>query len=145
MIKKLALELNSVDLLKYALFKGYALPPELGRINSTQERILMTVKYGINQSMVAIARAIGLEKGPFSKSVDTLEAMHLVQRQRDVTDRRLIHLQLTDAGQLVTQQIEGHIEAHFSDRIKHLSAEELQAFYAALSSLEKTAKILIAK
>lgn len=145
MKKKLALELNAVDLLKYALFKGYALPADLAPINSTQERILMTVKYSLNQSMVAIARAIGLEKGPFSKSVDTLEALQLLQRKRDSTDRRLIHLELTESGQLLTQQIEDHIEAHFASRIKQLTAEELQAFYAALSTLEHTAKILIAQ
>ena len=76
MERKIAVELNSVDLIKYALFKDYSLPEELAFLNLTQERILMTVKNSINVSMVSISRAIGLEKGPFSQTVDKLEKLN---------------------------------------------------------------------
>jgi hypothetical protein len=39
MKRKVSVELNSVDLIKYALFKHYSLPEELVFLNLTQERI----------------------------------------------------------------------------------------------------------
>ena len=144
MEKKVSIELNSVDLIKYALFKDYNLPRELG-INLTQERILMNVKNSINLSMVSISRSIGLEKGPFSKSVDKLEELDLLQRIRSSSDKRLVHLSLTEKGQFLADEVEKSMESHFSEKIKMLSTKELIAFYGSLNILKETAKILISK
>ena len=72
MSKKIAIELNSVDLLKHVLYKDYTFPEVINHLNLTQERILMTVRNSDHLPMVTIARAIGLEKGPFSQTVDKL-------------------------------------------------------------------------
>lgn len=145
MKRKVSIELNSVDLIKYALFRDYSLPAEFAYINLTQERILMTIKNSINVSMLSISRAIGLEKGPFSQTVDKLEALDLVQRVRSSTDKRVIHLILTEQGELLTKKVEMSMESHFSERIKVLTVVELQNFYQALDVLKKTAALLISK
>jgi DNA-binding MarR family transcriptional regulator len=142
MEKKVSIELNSVDLIKYALFKEYYLPKEFG-INLTQERILMTVKNSINLSMVSISRSIGLEKGPLSKSVDKLEELELIKRIRSSSDKRLVHLSLTSKGETLANEVEKTMESHFSARINVLTEEELNDFFNALSVLKKTANILI--
>lgn len=145
MDEKIALELNSLELLKYSLYKDYHLPKELSNINLTQERILMTVKNSVNSSMVGIARAIGLEKGPFSQTVDKLEGLGLLKRIRAVDDRRQIFLELTTEGKKLTQKIEINMDAHFKERTKHLSVEEHHQLIEALNTLKNIATILISK
>lgn len=144
MKNNISLALNSVDLIKYALFKEYCLPKEFN-INLTQERILMKIKNSVNLSMVSIARSIGLEKGPFSKTIDRLEELDLVRRNRSKADKRLIHLSLTSKGEKLATEIETKMEAHFSEIIKKLSEKELNDFFNALSILNTTANILINK
>jgi DNA-binding MarR family transcriptional regulator len=144
MEKSVSQALNSVDLIKYVLFKEYYMPKEFG-INLTQERILMKVKNSVNLSMVAISRSIGLEKGPFSKTIDRLEELDLVKRNRSFDDKRLIHLSLTPKGEKLANEIETKMETHFSEIIGKLSEDEQNDFFNALSILHKTANILINK
>jgi DNA-binding MarR family transcriptional regulator len=145
MERKIAVELNSVDLIKYALFKDYSLPEELAFLNLTQERILMTVKKSVNVSMVSISRAIGLEKGPFSQTVDKLEELSLIERVRSSSDKRVICLFLTKKGELLAEKVEESMENHFSNNIKVLSDKELNDLYHSLDTLKQIAETLISK
>ena len=143
MDKKIAIELNSIDWFKHALFKDYVLPEALSCLNLTQERILMTIKRSEQLPMVTIARAIGLEKGPFSQTVDKLETRGLVERIRSKEDKRLVYLQLTAKGLEMTEAIEASMEAHFASKMAKLSAKERQQLFDALEVLKHTSSILI--
>ena len=143
--RKIAIELNSVDLLKHILFKDYSFPEELSSLNLTQERILMTVKNSSELPMVTIARAIGLEKGPFSQTVDKLEDLGYIVRVRSKEDKRLVYLNLTAKGIEITNLIENSMEAHFSSKMSILSTAQQTEFFKALDILRKTANILINK
>ncbi|MBF0597966.1 MarR family winged helix-turn-helix transcriptional regulator [Faecalibacter rhinopitheci] len=145
MNNKIAIELNGLELIKYALFKDYFLPEELKMINLTQERILMTVKHSVNLSMVNISRAVGLEKGPFSQSVDKLEELGFIQRIRSVSDKRKIHLALTDEGNLFIDKVETSMDEHFQNRMKILTQEQVQEFYQALATINKLSNIIISQ
>lgn len=138
----LALALNNVDLLKHALYKDYQFPKEINTINRTQERILMTVKYSQALTMVTIARAIGMEKGPFSQSVDKLEELDLVYRNRSQTDKRNIHLKLTDKGEELTTIIEKSMEQHFEISMKKLDPIQKIEFFKALETLGRIANTI---
>lgn len=142
---KISVELNSAELIKYALFKDYHLPKDLANLNLTQERILMTIKNSLNLSMVAIARAVGLEKGPFSQTVDKLEALGLLKRIRSQSDKRLIHLQLTVAGTEMANKVEASMESHFSQQIALLTEAECEELFSALAALKKIAQLIISK
>lgn len=144
-MKKIAIALNSVDFLKHALFKDYVFPEELADLNLTQERILMTVRNSSQLPMVTIARAIGLEKGPFSQTVDKLVDLNLINRIKSTTDKRLVFLELTNKGEELTQIIEDCMEEHFSKKMSSLTKSELQDFFKALETLQKTANILTSK
>jgi DNA-binding MarR family transcriptional regulator len=145
MERKISIELNSVELIKYALFKDYSLPDELAFLNLTQERILMTVKKSVNVSMISISRAIGLEKGPFSQTVDKLEKLGLLERVRSSSDKRVVRLFLTEKGVLITNKVEQSMEDHFSKNIKALSDKELKDLYDSLDTLKQIAETLISK
>ena len=105
----------------------------------------MTIKNSVNLSMVSISRSIGLEKGPFSQSVDKLVDLGLVERVRSESDRRLIRLHLTDKGVDLANQVEESMEQHFALKRDLLTAEELDELFTALTSLNKIAQIIISK
>lgn len=143
--KHITTELNHADLIKHAFFNDYQLPKELGIINLTQERILMTIKNSMSFTMVSIARTIGLEKGPFSQSVDKLEKLDLVEKVRSTTDKRKIQLKLTIKGEEFTAKVKQSMEDHFLIKLNTLSPEDLNELYKSLESLKKIANILLSK
>lgn len=145
MSKKIAIELNSVDLLKHVLYKDYTFPEVINHLNLTQERILMTVRNSDHLPMVTIARAIGLEKGPFSQTVDKLVDLNLLSRVKSTSDKRLVFLELTQKGEELTQLIEDSMELHFSKKLNALTEKQFNDFFNALEVLNKTATILISK
>lgn len=145
MSKKIAIELNSVDLLKHVLYKDYTFPEVINHLNLTQERILMTVRNSDHLPMVTIARAIGLEKGPFSQTVDKLVDLNLLSRVKSTSDKRLVFLELTQKGEELTQLIEDSMELHFSKKLNVLTEKQFNDFFNALEVLNKTATILISK
>ncbi|WP_177765672.1 MarR family winged helix-turn-helix transcriptional regulator [Flavobacterium sp. I3-2] len=145
MSKKIAIELNCVDLLKHVLYKDYTFPEVINHLNLTQERILMTVRNSDHLPMVTIARAIGLEKGPFSQTVDKLVDLNLLSRVKSTIDKRLVFLELTQKGEELTQLIEDSMELHFSKKLNALTVSQVNDFFNALEVLNKTATILISK
>lgn len=143
MKRNISNELNNVNLIKYALYKDYHIPEDLSFINLTQERILMTVKDSVNVSMVSIARAIGLEKGPFSQTVDKLENLNLIERVRSIEDKRLVNLHLTEKGNLLVSRVQKSMDEHFNKAVENLSEQELNQFFDALETIKTTANKLL--
>lgn len=139
MKRKIGLGLNSLDLFKHALFKDYTFPASLQAINLTQERILMTIRRSASLPMVTIARAIGLEKGPFSQTVDKLESMGLVARVKSVADKRQVYLALTPQGLATAKEIEQSMEQHFASRLQALTEQQYQDLLLAFEVLQQTA------
>lgn len=105
----------------------------------------MTVKNFVNVSMVSISRAIGLEKGPFSQTVDKLEKLRLLERVLSSSDKRVVRLFLTKEWELLTKKVEDSMESHFSNKIKVLTDKELKDFYDSLDKLKQIAETLISK
>ena len=145
MTKQISVELNSLNFIKHAFFKDYQIPEKFNYLNLTQERILLQVSSSVNHSMVSIARAIGLEKGPFSQTVDKLEKLDLVRRVRSEEDKRQVNLQLTAQGQQVADELQQGMEAHFQKLVEHFSTAEIEAFYNALEVLKRTANNILNK
>lgn len=145
MKRKITVELNSANLIKHAFFYDYNLPEALSIINLTQERILMTVKNSTNLSMISISRQIGLEKGPFSQSVDKLVALGLIERVRSSSDKRVVRLYLTEEGELLTNKVEESMENHFLNKFNLLSSNEAKQLFDSLDKLKEIATIIISK
>ncbi len=136
-------ELNSINLLRYALFKDYSLPEELNYLNLTQERILMTVKDHKSSSMQDIARFIGLEKGPFSQVVNKLGKIGLLEKCRQESDQRVIHLKLTKKGIILSDKIQRHMHQHFEEVLTKLTAAERQALVDSLVTIKHSSNKLL--
>ena len=67
-------------------------------VSSAQYIILATLGKEGTQSTAELCKGISYDAGAMTRMVDRLEEKGLLRRQRDAADRRLVRLELTDAG-----------------------------------------------
>lgn len=58
-----------------------------------------------SQTSAQLAREIAIDPAALTRSLNRLEIKGLIQRERSVQDRRVVHLRLTDAGRDVAQHV----------------------------------------
>lgn len=86
--------------------------------------------YQVVERMVARAPNI-------TRLVDKLEAKGLLTRTRSTTDRRVVRLQITQAGLDLVGRLEGPVDACIADAMKALSVEELAELRTLLDRLRE--------
>lgn len=113
----------------------------IGRMNALKDRLLDThlVPYGVTASqfkvLVIIAqfsadtpadlcRHLSLDSGSMTRMLDRLEQKELITRTRSDTDRRQVHLALTEEGKTL------------SDRLPQIGAEAMNDLLGALEPAE---------
>ena len=67
-------------------------------ISYTQWQVLVSIFFDRGLTCAALARDLSHDKGAMTRLVDGLEARGLVTRERNVGDRRVFDLTLTEAG-----------------------------------------------
>jgi len=60
--------------------------------------------------------------------LDRLEAKGLVCRVRSLEDRRVVNLELTEAGQEITRQIPAHLVGVLNQHLQGFSVAEFEMF-----------------
>lgn len=63
--------------------------------------LIHTISLDKNQTITQIAKKMSLTKGTLTSSIDKLENLGYVIRQRSVKDRRVINIELTKKGKLL--------------------------------------------
>jgi DNA-binding MarR family transcriptional regulator len=83
-----------------ALDQALAADPELAalEVTSAQYLIISTLALREADSAAQLCKSFSYDAGAMTRMVDRLEAKGLVQRRRSSDDRRLINLELTEAG-----------------------------------------------
>lgn len=66
---------------------------------------LWKLKLGTAASAQELARQMGIDAGAMTRLLDRLEAKGLIERLRSRTDRRVVNLALTPAGEAVAQHV----------------------------------------
>jgi len=66
---------------------------------------LFKLAHGDCATMAELSRTLQLDPGSMTRALDRLEAKGLVHRVRSLSDRRVINLELTDAGRQVAQVV----------------------------------------
>lgn len=67
--------------------------------------------------------------------VDRMEKSELVERVKDLNDRRVVRIHLLDKGATIIQQVIRKRQDYLSDVLKHLSKEEVNVLEQNLSHL----------
>lgn len=82
-----------------------ALYKERFGISVAEWRILVNLAYSDSQSVRDIQKRVRMDKAKVSRAVAQLESRDLLTKEIDGTDRRLLHLELTDAGRQMVRDL----------------------------------------
>lgn len=101
-------------------------------------RVLFTVWVFDSLEPREIAHLSGVSRAAVSGVVNTLERDGLVTKARQLEDRRLITVELTDSGRAVLADAYQHQNRREQELFASLSADELTQFTATLRKLLNT-------
>ncbi len=90
-------------------------------ISLVQSHILYEVSHRHKPSMQEVAETLGTDITTFSRQVQSLMKMNLLQKTPDANDRRVYTLSLTEEGQLVAGSIDRQINDHLDEVFAHLT------------------------
>ena len=97
---------------------------------------------GCCSTAAELARECDLDAGSMTRLLDRLEAKQLCRRSRSSDDRRVVNLELTDAGRLAAQEIPGILCTVQNSLLAGFSVEEWQTFKSYLRRMLETAQTL---
>ncbi|HJC29460.1 MAG TPA: MarR family transcriptional regulator [Candidatus Dietzia intestinipullorum] len=104
-------------------------------LSRAQTSILNTLVLHGELRMSELARLENVRVPTTSNAVSVIEDLGLVERLRDATDKRGVHVRLTDLGRTRIGQVLAARDRDMADRIDSLSAEHREALAAAAPAL----------
>jgi DNA-binding MarR family transcriptional regulator len=87
---------------------------------------LLKLHLGQASTVAELARECSQDAGAMTRLLDRLEAKGLLQRVRSSQDRRVVNLELTEAGREIVQDIPAVLCSVQNDFLQGLSVEEWQ-------------------
>ena len=93
-------------------------------LTDAQWKPLYMVKVGRATTAIELAREMDIDAGAVTRMLDRLEAKGLVERVRSETDRRVVHLRLTAAGDTVAKKVPFVLASVNNDFLRGFSEPE---------------------
>ena len=103
---------------------------------------LLKLYTGCASTVAELARQCELDAGSMTRLLDRLEAKELCRRVRTSDDRRVVNLELTEAGRAAAQEIPGILSRIQNAHLAGFSVEEWQILKGYLRRILNTAHIL---
>jgi DNA-binding MarR family transcriptional regulator len=98
---------------------------------------LAAISHLRNPTLRELAEAEGITSPSASSQVDALESKGLVTRHVDRLDRRVVHLQLTAAGERILNRSRSERTAWLARRLRALPGQDLRTLEEAAQILER--------
>lgn len=89
---------------------------------------LLLIAKGACNTVAGCARASYSDSGAMTRMLDRLETKDLVCRVRSLEDRRVVNLELTEAGQAIAKQIPAHLVGVLNQHLQGFSVAEFELF-----------------
>jgi len=105
-------------------------------VTGGQVSLLASIKHSPGVGVRELAGLERISPAGMSGHVDRLERAGLVERVADPRDRRRIGLRVTAEGERVLRLVRSRRTAWLSERLKHLTPEQLATLDAAVKPLE---------
>ena len=83
----------------------------------------------------ALAKDLGMDPASVTRALDRIEAKGLLRRERSTTDRRVVHLVLTDEGRAVAQQVPQVLCRVLNGHLKGFSHQESAQLFSMLQRM----------
>lgn len=100
--------------------------PEAVEMNTLEFYVFMFVALKGPSSMSEIARKLAVSKSNVTAVVDRLEAKGYLKRVRSASDRRVVHVVLTESGERLYQDILGNLEDTIQTAVSRIPPEDLK-------------------
>ena len=104
-------------------------------LTDAQWKPLWMLKNGRASTAFELAREIGMDAGSVTRMVDRLEAKGLVERVRSESDRRVVHLRLTPAGETAVEQVPHVLASVNNDFLRGFSENEWKQLRKLLAQM----------
>jgi DNA-binding MarR family transcriptional regulator len=113
-----------------------------GNLTPGQREVLFTITRQGPMRLSDLAANEGLNPTTLSRIVSRLEAAKLVTRSSDSADARVVHVESTDAGRVLVQEMRNERTDALLFALERLSKEERQELIVALPALESLVETL---
>ena len=91
---------------------------------------------------IAMARELSADPAALTRSLHRLEAKGLVRRERSTTDRRVVHVWLTDEGRAVAEHVPGVLASVLNAHLTGFSHGEWQQLLELLTRMQRNGEAL---
>ncbi len=95
-------------------------------LTDAQWKPLWMLKSGRATTAIELARETMIDAGAITRMLDRLEAKGLIERLRSETDRRVVHLRLTAAGEAAVEQVPHVLASVNNDFLRGFSGAEFK-------------------
>lgn len=111
---------------------------ELGKADGLQPVHVQVLEYlalcnRFSNTPLSLSRYLGISKGTVSQSVIVLENKGLIDKAQDKSDRRIVHLMLTDAGKRIVKNVFSNEQ--WSNSCERLPAQQRERMAEDLAQL----------
>jgi len=103
---------------------------------------LLKLYMGKGSTAAELARQCELDAGSMTRLLDRLESKGLCRRVRSSDDRRVVNLELTEAGRLAAQEIPAILSRIQNAHLAGFSVEEWETLKSYLRRIHETAQTL---
>lgn len=104
-------------------------------LTDSQWKPLWLIKAGIADTSFEMARQLNMDAGAVTRLVDRVVIKGLIERARSQTDRRVVHLRLTPAGEVAAAEIPHVLAAVNNDFLRGFSVSEWKLLQKLLSRM----------
>ncbi|MBX3607816.1 MAG: MarR family transcriptional regulator [Piscinibacter sp.] len=111
-------------------------------LTDAQWKPLWMIQSGRATTAIELARETGIDAGAVTRMLDRLESKGLIERVRSESDRRVVHLRLTEAGQAAAAHIPHVLAAVNNDLLRGFSERDFQTLRRLLDRLAENGRSL---
>lgn len=105
-------------------------------ISFVQWVVLLKLSDGTALTASELCREMRHDNGALTRLLDQLEERGYVERQRSLQDRRVVDLQITDAGRLKVKELTPQVVSNLNLALEPFSAEEFSELIRLLHKLK---------
>ena len=120
--------IKAVDIYSSRLRKDFG-------ISSSQLSCLLSISEAEPISQSDLSKKVSLSPSMITSVIDQLEKSEMVKRTRNTTDRRIIHLELTDKGRETVRNAPLSFQKYLVDGLRALKGEDKSGISDSLSKL----------
>lgn len=108
-------------------------------LTAMQWEPLLLLSLGRADTVAALARECRVDCGGMTRLLDRLEHKQLLQRQRSESDRRVVHLMLTDKGREVAAEIPQVVREELQRHMCDFTPDEMRTLVRLLDRMLENA------